>query len=572
MTIHLQLQQPSLPEFCAVTAAVEELANNGGVEERGAIYTRREVVDFVLDLVGYSCDKPLLGLKLLEPSFGAGDFLVPAVDRLLSVWLASGNANAAQQELEDCIRAVELHTDTFQRTREELVVQLMKAGIPMVTARAIVERWLMNADFLLAEQTQSFDVVVGNPPYVRQELIPPVLLAEYRSRYMTLYDRADLYIPFIERSLQLLSAKGSLGFICADRWMKNRYGGPLRSLVSNGFNLKVHVDMTGTQAFLSEVDAYPAITVIAREQAGVTRIASRPTVERSALHRLAGDLLSPSQPSEFSGVRELTAVANGSEPWILAASGHLALVRRLEETLPTLEAAGCKVGIGVATGADQAFIGLFDALDVEDDRKQPLVMTRDISSGRVEWRGYGVINPFSDSGGLVELAEYPRLKRYLDARRDQIAGRHCAKKAPAAWYRTIDRISPALTKQPKLLVPDIKGEAHIVYEEGKLYPHHNLYYVTSEDWNLRALQAVLLSEVARLFIASYSTPMRGGFLRFQAQYLRRIRLPMWQTVSNELRQTLAGAAEAQDIDACNRASYDLYQLSASERAAIGGRT
>ena len=65
MTIHLQLRQSSLPELCRVTAAVEELASAGGIDERGAIYTRREVVDFILDLVGYRSDRPLLKLKLL---------------------------------------------------------------------------------------------------------------------------------------------------------------------------------------------------------------------------------------------------------------------------------------------------------------------------------------------------------------------------------------------------------------------------------------------------------------------------------------------------------------------------
>jgi methylase of polypeptide subunit release factors len=68
--------------------------------------------------------------------------------------------------------------------------------------------------------------VIGNPPYVRQELIPEALLTEYRARFETLYDRADLYVPFIERSLSLLRAGGALGFICSDRWMKNKYGGP----------------------------------------------------------------------------------------------------------------------------------------------------------------------------------------------------------------------------------------------------------------------------------------------------------------------------------------------------------
>ena len=385
-----------------------------------------------------------------------------------------------------------------------------------------------------------------------------------------MYDRADIYIPFIERSLSALSVGGSLGFICTDRWMKNRYGGPLRSLVAERFHLKIYVDMADTLAFNSNVTSYPAITIISREVSRSTRVAHRPVIDRATLTALAGLLRAPRLPKDAGPVRDIVCVANGAEPWLLESSDRMAFIRRLEGAFPLLEEAGCKVGIGVATGADKAFIGDFNVLDVEPDRKLPLVTTKDIITGEVQWRGQGVINPFAGSGGLVDLNEYPRLRRYLEDRRDVIAGRYCAKKAPANWYRTIDRITPALAARPKLLIPDIKGEAHIVFEGGKLYPHHNLYYVTSDDWDLRALQAVLLSAVTRLFVATYSTKMRGGFLRFQAQYLRRIRIPRWEAVSEPLRRELAEAAVKRDEQACNRAVFRLYGLNHEERSALGG--
>ena len=299
-------------------------------------------------------------------------------------------------------------------------------------------------------------------------------------------------------------------------------------------------------------------------------MAYQPDISGDALSTLARALRSSTTPPRISGVREAQAVASGSEPWILDSSDQLALLRRLESDFPTIEEAGCKVGIGVATGADKAFIGRFDALDVEPDRKLPLAMTRDIDSGTVHWRGFGVINPFGDDGKLVPLADYPKLRRYLESHRDQIAARHVAQKAPTNWYRTIDRIYPEIAAKPKLLIPDIKGEAHIVYEGGKLYPHHNLYFITSDSWDLRALQAVLKSGIARLFVATYSTKMRGGYLRFQAQYLRRIRLPHWKSVPASLKLELVEAAKRGDVAACNAAVFKLYGLSASEQAALGG--
>jgi len=560
------LEQASFPGLCLITDAVENLAR-AGVEARGAVYTRREVVDFILDLVGYTADQPLASKSLLEPSFGAGDFLLPAIERLMLSLNGSLNSPAGSERLKGCIRAVELNREAHDKTRGDVLTLLFAHGFGERCATSLVDAWLVRGDFLLAPLAQGFDFVVGNPPYVRQELIPEALLSVYRKRFPTLFDRADLYVPFIERSLRLLAPGGQLSFICADRWMKNRYGGPLRELVARDFHLRVYVDMTGTPAFHSEVSAYPAITVIGREMPGPTRVAEKPAIDAAALKALAADLRGEGAGAA-SSVRELNGVAVGSEPWVLNASDKTTLVRRIEAAYPTIEEVGCKVGIGVATGADKAYIGKFDELDVEADRKLPIVMTRDISTGRVEWRGYGVINPFLDDGALVDLCKFPKLRRYLEARKQEISGRHVAQKSPANWYRTIDRITPSLAARPKLLIPDIKGQAQVVFEDGALYPHHNLYFVVSSDWDLKALQAVLLSKLTRLFVATYSTKMRGGFLRFQAQYLRRIRLPRWEVVPDALRRDLIDAAERLDMNACDEATALLYQLTPGEINAL----
>lgn len=563
----LALQLPT-DDFSELSVASEKFAV-AGIEERGAIFTRREVVEFILDLVGYTVDKPLHQMRILEPSFGDGDFLLPLVERLLLAYRETGYKNIAV-DLVTAVRAVELHRDTFERTSKKLHALLVANGVSPSGAHILCNAWLTRDDFLLTPINETFTHIVGNPPYVRQELIPQNLMDEYRRRYSTVFDRADIYIPFIERSLRLLARAGVVGFICADRWMKNRYGGPLRKFVADSFHLRTFVDMTNTPAFHSEVIAYPAIFVIENQRGGATRIASQPLIESAHLAELARTIAEIELPA-LTNVKEVSVVAQGSEPWMLHSFDQLGVVRRLESEFPTLEEAGCKVGIGVATGADKAFIGKFDSMDVESDRKLPLVMTRDILDGEIKWRGFGVINPFADEGGLVSLDEHPMLRQYLEARRSEIAGRHVARKAPANWYRTIDRIYPQLVGKPKLLIPDIKGDAHIVYDAGNFYPHHNLYYITSETWDLRALQAVLLSGIARLFVAAYSTKMRGGYLRFQAQYLRRIRVPHWRHVSCDLRQRLIDAGRFADRESCNAAVAELYGLAGSERALLYAR-
>lgn len=554
----LHSPQPALPGLCPLGGAVDDLAN-AGAESRGAIFTKREVVDFILDLVGYTADRPLYEYRLLEPSFGGGDFLLAAVERLLA---ACQRNKAPVSDLIDSIRAVELHRDSFDATSRQLENLLRQNGLSNKAILEVCTAWLVRDDFLLTPLEGAFTHVVGNPPYVRQELIPQVLIDEYRRRYTTIFDRADLYVPFIQRSLGLLAKGGTLGFICADRWMKNRYGGPLRKLVADRYHLRAYIDMVDTPAFLTDVIAYPAIFVIGNEVGTVTRVAHRPSIDKRHLTILAKELTAD-KPSTNS-VKEIGIATQGSEPWLLESLDQLAVVRRLENAFPSIEEAGCKVGIGVATGSDEAFIAPLDELDVEPDRKLPLVMTRDILTGKIKWRGYGVINPFADDGGLVDLACHPRLNCYLEARRSNIAKRHIAQKVPANWYRTIDRIYPALVGKPKLLIPDIKGTAHVVYDEGRYYPHHNLYYITSGEWDLRALQAVLQSGIARLFISAYSTKMRGGYLRFQAQYLRRIRIPHWKEIPGSLQKSLTKAGSSGDLAACNAAVVQLYRLSEDE--------
>lgn len=563
-----QMELDGTSVAASVQAAAEQLSITGDVQERGAIFTRPEVVDFILDLVGYTIDRPLHQFRLLEPSFGDGDFLFPVVERLISAYANDGNlTNNIVEDLRSAIKAVELHEDTFKATKMRLGSLLRRRGIGPAKSDELLSSWLSRGDFLLEPVAEGFSHIVGNPPYVRQELIDTALIAEYRRRFRTIYDRADIYVAFIEKSLLLLRPGGTLGFICSDRWMKNRYGGPLRRLIAERFHLKIYVDMVDTPAFQSDVIAYPAITIIQNEKPGLTRLARQPQIDRQELCSVAKALLDGN--SSDGQMKEIQQVARGTDPWILESSDQLALVRRLESEFPTLEAAGCKVGIGVATGADRVFIGRYEDLDVEPDRKIPLAMTRDILTGNVEWRGYGVINPFSDDGGLVSLSEYPKLAAYLDRHGKEIRERHVSKKNPIGWYRTIDRIYPALARKPKLLIPDIKGAANIVYESGNLYPHHNLYFITSDVWDIKALQVVLRSGIARLFVSIYSIKMRGGYLRFQAQYLRRIRIPNWQRIDPDIKTALITAAENEDIPRGNAAVSEMYRLTHTERAAIG---
>ena len=169
-----QVTQGSFLGMCAVEDALTKLAQ-AGVEERGAIFTKREVVEFILDLVNYTADRPLYKIRLLEPSFGGGDFLLIAIERLLKAWSKREGKGDPGEMLANAIRAVELHDYTFQATREKVIAMLKAEELQTKTAITLADTWLIKGDFLLTPLPLAFDCVVGNPPYVRQELIPAAL-------------------------------------------------------------------------------------------------------------------------------------------------------------------------------------------------------------------------------------------------------------------------------------------------------------------------------------------------------------------------------------------------------------
>lgn len=532
-----------------------EMFSDASPTDRGAVHTREEVAEFILDATAWVVSEPLEALSLLEPSVGEGDFLLPAVERLLS------RVEPNDLQIIDCIRAVEVNRAALELCGARVEQLLLARSWSSKSTEILLRSWLIHDDFLATPLENRFSHIVGNPPYIRLENLPKDLLRMYRSRWRSLFDRADLYVAFFEKSLELLRPNGRLGFICADRWMKNRYGGPLRGIVAGGFHLETYVDFTGRPAFHDDVDAYPAVTVIRRGKGDETRTAFRPEVSREVLVPLASALTSGLPHPQ---VKLLAGVCRDHHPWAFNENGGIEIVRKLESTFPTIEEAGCRVGIGVATGADAIFVGSDEQLDVESERKLPLITTKDIRNGAVEWGGLFVLNPFEADGKLVDPARYPRFKAYIERHRDLIQNRNVANRNPKGWFRTIDRIHAPLTGTPKLLIPDIKGNAHVVLEDGNFYPHHNLYYITAHTWDLVVLRMILSSRVAHAFIAAYSPRMRGNFLRFQAQYLRRIRIPRLETMHNALLDELRAASRSSSQARKDEAVKRIYSLSDEE--------
>jgi hypothetical protein len=106
----------------------------------------------------------------------------------------------------------------------------------------------------------------------------------------------------------------------------------------------------------------------------------------------------------------------------------------------------------------------------------------------------------------------------------------------------------------------MKAASHPVLEPGGHYPHHNLYWIVSDSWDLEVLGGLLLSAVAEAFVGAYGVKMRGGTMRFQAQYLRLIRVPTPGSVPREVADLLRDAFRHRDRAAATAAAISAYGL------------
>ncbi|MGK3989644.1 Eco57I restriction-modification methylase domain-containing protein [Sorangium sp. So ce136] len=528
-------------------------------EAHGVVLTRPHVVNLILDLAGYTADRDLASLSLLEPACGHGAFLVPAAERLIQ---SARRHDRDLRDIESAIRSYDVARAHVDRSRLAVAGALARLGLPRGDAERLSEAWIAHGDFLLTSQGRRFDAVVGNPPYIRIEQLSPELQDEYRHRYRSLYDRADLYVAFIERGLDLLAPGGVLSFICADRWTLNRYGAPLRRMLSRWFRVQCYIDLHSASPFESDVVAYPSIFAVSHGKTGSVPVATLRTASPEECEAASSALRGAPAPCPGVTLSEYPSWFEGDDPWVLSSPEHLEALRSLEARFAPIEAVGgTRVGIGVATGNDRIYIVGGD-VDIERDRLVPLVMRDDIEEGRIRDAGRFVINTFGDDGKVVNLEEYPRLSGYLRAHEAEIRKRYIAQKSAASWFRTIDRVYPALVSTRKLLIPDIAGSNEVVYEEGRFHPHHNLYVITSEGWDLEALGGLLSSRVALFFVWSYAVKMRGGYLRFQAQYLRRIRLPPPDSVAEDLRSELRSSFRERDFERLDELALRAYGIDA----------
>ncbi len=473
-------------------------------------FTRDKVAELCLRHVAFP--KDLLSMRLLEPAAGEGAFLLPVLSRLSE---ALYKQKKSFDRFFPVVRAYEIDPQLAGALRDRCAGLLAQHGVAASTAKAIARTWIRNQDFLQAQPRTRFTHIVGNPPYIRWDAIPSQLREVYKQRFSSFKQRADLYVAFIERSLELLAPNGQLAFLCPGTWMRNTYGSSVREALTSQGHLKEIIDFSDVDSFETSSDAYPSFFVFEKGILGPTRISSMSGSEAIAQSGNVAVRIFPSSPS----------------PLLLSRDARVAAVLHFaRQQFPTLEEAGCTIRVGSATGCNSVFLGSLGDLPVENNRVLPFVNAQSIQGGKVNWSGTQIVNVFDTDGRLVSLAKFPRLATYLRKHKRQLQSRAKAKSSKS-WWRTIDRLHPEWYRAPKLLIVDVSARPVIGIDTKGYCAGSGVYQVKSKNWPLRDLLVFLSAGVLGLFVAAFSAGAATGFHRFQKSQLSSVRIPRWDELS-----------------------------------------
>lgn len=425
---------------------------------------------------------------------------------------------------------------------------------------------------------KGFDVVIGNPPYVRQEELGD-LKPFLKTHFTAFSGTADLYTYFIEQGVRLNKRNGYFHYIVANKWMRANYGKPLRSWLQQK-QITAITDFGDLPVF-EEATTYPCLLEIKKNE--------KPTVfkalEIESLPVENFDML-----EEEKGF-EVDATKLSEEGWSLVPLKTQKLLEKLKNNGVALgEYVNGQIYYGIKTGYNTAFVIDEDTKTqlIEEDKSsaeliKPFLAGRDIKRYQVpQTNNYLILvknGQTNEKRGKDEPWEwfsktYSAVARYLSqfedkakARYDQ--GEYWWELRACAYYNEFEK--------PKIMLPDISLRGNFALDvDGGKYLANTAYMIGSDK---TFLLGVLSSSVVYFFYRNISSSYRGGYLRFIYQYLEQIPIveidkEFEKTITEKVIQILALKKENPEADTSkleadiDQMVYELYGLTDEEIAIV----
>jgi hypothetical protein len=322
---------------------------------------RAALIDFWHDWID-----DLQNIRLVDPACGSGAFLIEAFDQMFAHYQKAQGFltelrgptlfDIRKTILEQNLYGVDLNGEAVEIARLSCWIKTAEVGKVLTSldhnireGNSVVadpavhpKAFDWRATFPEVFATGGFDVVVGNPPYVRQEWISPYK-PYWEKQFQSYQSSADLFVYFYELGLQLLKPNGRLGFITSGGWVRGNYGEGLRGYLAENIGLESMIDFGEYQPFEDAEMIRPTISILSKRPPGGTM-------------RLWKWLTNGKPPEDLSGVIRTAPRMRtdhlGKEMWELEADDVIELRKKLAAHGKALKAyVNGKIYRGVLTGA-----------------------------------------------------------------------------------------------------------------------------------------------------------------------------------------------------------------------------
>ncbi|MBM4424257.1 MAG: hypothetical protein FJ030_12860 [Chloroflexi bacterium] len=389
-----------------------------------------------------------------------------------------------------------------------------------------------------------FDVIIGNPPYVRIQTLPKDEVAFFNEHFQAATGNYDIYVLFVERALQLLKPGGAMGFILPSKFFNTAYGAGLRKLISDAKALYKIVDFEDAQVF-ETATTYTCLLFLQKQPSPQIKYVQ-------AGQWLNSQTTTPKSIPDDLPENSLAVTSVSEKEWNFASSNRAELFKTLEGLPTKLEDMTEKIFQGLVTSADPIYIleeksgstkSLVSALSkatgkiyrLERGAVVPLLKgALDMRRYRIESVTRYVIFPYHD-GKLIPAktfaTHYPNCWAYLKENRKALAGREKGKMDHDGWYGYVYPKSLKLFGQSKLLTPsianrasfsfDANGEYYFVGSGGGGGGGYGILLKPSEHSPLYTL-GLLNSQLLDFYLKSISSPFRHGYYAYNKQYIERL--------------------------------------------------
>nr|WP_233714095.1 TaqI-like C-terminal specificity domain-containing protein [Helicobacter rappini] len=390
-----------------------------------------------------------------------------------------------------------------------------------------------NGDFL------GFDLVIGNPPYIRQEEIKH-LKPQLQKAFRIYKGTSDIYTYFYEQGHKILKHNGILSFITSNKYCRAGYGEPLREFLLEATALLYYIELNGIKVF----DSASVDTSI------LSFIKTTPdsTHTFDFAHPKDYDTKANAPLQEYITPQSLLQSSLTKESFIFQDSTNAALKAKIEAIGTPLKEWDISINYGIKTGYNEAFIidsakrdEILRNCVSENERQRtselikPILRGRDIKRYSYEWAGLWIIGTFPAL--KLNIDDYPALRNYLESYRpriDQSGEKGCRKKTSNKWFETQDNIAYYQEfEKEKIVYPETSQGAYFMYDNQKIYAEKTAFIITTNS-NPKFLLALLNSKALTFYYKKFCGGCILGNTAYQYNKHALERLPIPQiTESNK---------------------------------------